>query len=223
MLEKLKQKAISMNFKKTVILFMAISIIFTVTSAILMYTNFNGRMYEMHSVTETQKDAKYQEEDSESPEQKESGDSESNKVNRWDRQRDIKDRERGNTEKEQWEMLDLSLGDKILLGGLGMIAFLLGVSYWILCMIWSYRKSTRLGTNKAFWLVATAFFHLAAIVVLYVYASFSGTCKNCGQLKRRNEAFCSKCGTSTKMECPKCQQVVDESAIYCPNCGKKLK
>ena len=113
-------------------------------------------------------------------------------------------------------------GDIVLITGCGMIGMVLAVWYWLLCMIWAYRKSYRMGVNSALWVLAALFFNLATIAVLYLYAIMKGTCDICGRIRTADGKYCDRCGKLLKKECPDCGQTVDVKASYCMNCGKKL-
>lgn len=121
-----------------------------------------------------------------------------------------------------WEGQYLSTGDIVLIAGCGIIGVALAVWYWLLCMIWAYRKSYRMGVNSGLWVLATLFFNLATIAVLYLYATLKGTCDSCGRIRTADGKYCDRCGKLLKKECPDCGQTVDAKAEYCRNCGKKL-
>ena len=72
------------------------------------------------------------------------------------------------------------------------------------------------------WVLATFFFNLAAIAVLYFYAVWKGTCDQCGRIRPDGSKYCDRCGKQFAKECPDCGQTVDIMADYCGNCGKKL-
>ena len=116
----------------------------------------------------------------------------------------------------------LSAADIALIAGYGIIGVVLAVWYWLLCMIWAYRKSHRMGVNSALWVLATLFFNLATIAVLYLYAILKGTCDSCGRIRTADGKYCDRCGKLLNKECPDCGQIVDAKAEYCRNCGKKL-
>ena len=114
------------------------------------------------------------------------------------------------------------LGDLALIAGCGIIGAGLALWYWLLCMIWAYRKSKRMGVSSALWVLAAVFFNLAAIAALYFYAVLKGTCNQCGRIRPGSSKYCDRCGKSFGKECPDCGQTVDIKADYCGNCGKKL-
>ena len=109
-----------------------------------------------------------------------------------------------------------------LIAGCCIIGIVIGVWYWGLVLIAVYRKSYRMGVNVTLWMLAALVFNVAALVVLYLYATLKGTCTNCGRVKNGSGKFCDRCGNLLKKECPQCRQVADILSAYCSNCGKKL-
>ena len=79
-----------------------------------------------------------------------------------------------------------------------------------------------MGVSSGVWVLATFFFNLAAIAVLYFYAVWKGTCDQCGRIRPDGSKYCDRCGKQFAKECPDCGQTVDIMADYCGNCGKKL-
>lgn len=213
MLEKWKQWAIKMNFRKAAIIFVIMGFVLAVASSVAVYSNFRGRIFEWEQFAETDRDH--------GREEKEYG-----KEHKFDSE----DREHGGEFKEgkekDWEdiskRLYLSAGDLALLAGCCIIGMVIGVWYWALVMIAAYRKSYRMGLNAALWTLAALVFNLAALAVLYLHALLKGTCTNCGRVKNGSARFCDRCGTILRKECPQCGQAVDISSAYCGSCGKKL-
>ena len=183
MLEKWKQRAIQMNFKRAVIIFVVVSFILMLGGSDALYGRFKGRANQWESAVKTDRES----------ETEEKGD-------------------------EQY----LSAVDIALIAGCGIIGVVLAVWYWLLCMIWAYRKSHRMGVNSALWVLATLFFNLATIAVLYLYAIWKGTCDICGRIRTADGKYCDRCGKLLNKKCPDCGQIVDAKAEYCRNCGKKL-
>ena len=214
MLEKWKQRAIQMNFKRAVIIFVIVSFILMLGGSAALYGRFNGRANQLESAVKIDRESE--------PEEKE------------DEQKEWNDFANRSYEKEHSEAkpeIDfeklcegqyLSAVDIALIAVCGIIGVVLAVWYWLLCMIWAYRKSHRMGVNSALWVLATLFFNLATIAVLYLYAILKGTCDICGRIRTANGKYCDRCGKLLNKECPDCGQIVDAKAEYCRNCGKKL-
>lgn len=146
-----------------------------------------------------------------------------------ERERDFKESQgRGRKEREEKDLEDmlkgipLSGGDFALLAVCAAAGAALGAWYWILVMIWSYRKAYRIGVNGRLAVLAALFFNLAAVAALYLYGMLKGTCANCGRVRSRSGKFCVRCGRSLKKECPQCRQEVDVLSAYCRYCGRKL-
>lgn len=204
MLEKWKQRIIQMNFKKAVLVFVVVGAILVLGFSTALYGNFRGRMEQWESAAKASRT--YQEE---------KGDEHG------DRNESYKESE---IDFEQvWEAMHLSTGDIALIAACGIIGIGLAVWYWLLCMVWAYRKSNRMGLNCTVWVLATFFFNLAAIAILYAYALWKGTCTECGRIRTGSSKYCDRCGKSFVKECPDCGQAVDRMANYCSNCGKKLE
>lgn len=191
MLEKWKQRAIQMNFKRAVIIFVVISFILMLGGSAALYGRFKGRANQWESAVKTDRESE--------PEAKPEIEFE-----------------------KLCEGQYLSAVDIVLIAGCGIIGGVLAVWYWLLCMIWAYRKSHRMGVNSALWVLATLFFNLATIAVLYLYAILKGTCDICGRIRTADGKYCDRCGKLLNKKCPDCEQIVDAKAEYCRNCGKKL-
>lgn len=191
MLEKWKQRAIQMNFKRAVIIFVVISFILMLGGSAALYGRFKGRANQWESAVKTDRESE--------PEAKPEIEFE-----------------------KLCEGQYLSAVDIVLIAGCGIIGGGLAVWYWLLCMIWAYRKSHRMGVNSALWVLATLFFNLATIAVLYLYAILKGTCDICGRIRTADGKYCDRCGKLLNKKCPDCEQIVDAKAEYCRNCGKKL-
>ena len=192
MIEKWKQRAIHMNFKKAVIIFLITCLVLMISVPAVLYGNFQNRITQWEQVRETDRD-------------------------RDSRERDEKDLE------EIHRYFRLSWGDFALLAGCIVIETVLGIWYWILVMIWAYRKAYRMGVNGGLALLVALFFNLAAVAALYLYGFLKGTCANCGRIRSGNGKFCGRCGSPLKRECPQCGQEIDASSAYCSNCGQKLQ
>lgn len=191
MIEKWEQRAIHMNFKKAVIIFLITCFVLMISASVILYRSFQNRIAAWEQVRETEREHW---EEEESP---------------------------GESKRNSWE-IHLSWGDLALLAGCAAIEMVLGIWYWLLVMIWAYRKAYRMGINGSLVVLAALFFNLAAVAVLYLYGILKGTCAVCGKVKSENGNFCDRCGNPLKKECPQCRQEVDPSSAYCRNCGKKL-
>lgn len=213
MLEKWKQKAIQMNFKKAVIFFIITSFILIIVSTAAIYGNFLSRMNQWEKFTETDREYEEGEKDFDSGKKYDFSDREHDEYVKERKEKDLED---------VLKRMYLSVGNLALIGGCCIIGMAIGVWYWLLVLIAVYRKSYRMGVNATLWILAALVFNLAALAVLYLYAMLKGTCKNCGRVWSGSGKFCDRCGNILKKECPQCRQIVDMSSAYCSNCGKKL-
>lgn len=214
MLEKLKHRAIQMNFKKAVLVFAAVSFILVLGFSAVLYGNFKDRIAQLESAEKTNREYYAAE-----------------KGDEHDDRNDFAGEDYGKEHsdgKEEMELeqilkeLNLSTGDIALIACCGIIGAGLAIWYWLLCMIWAYRKSEHMGVSSAVWVLATFFFNLAAIAILYFYGVLKGTCAQCGRIRLRGSKYCDRCGTPFAKECPDCGKIVDVKADYCGNYGKKL-
>ena len=196
MIEKWEQRAIGMNFKKAVIIFLITAFALMIAGSAALYGNFQNRIANWEQISET--DREHGEEE-----------------------RDSKDREDMDLE-DIYGKFHLSWGDLALLAGCAVAGVALGIWYWLLCLIAAYRKAYRMGVNGRLAVLAALFFNLAAVAALYLYAIWKGACANCGRVRGRTGKFCDRCGNPLKKECPQCKQEVDMSSAYCSNCGKNL-
>ena len=214
MLEKWKQRAIQMNLKRAVIIFVVVSFILMLGGSAALYGRFKGRANQWESAVKTDRESETEEK---GDEQKEWNDFENRSYE--------KEHSEAKPEIEFEKLYEgqyLSAVDIALIAGCGIIGVGLAVWYWLLCMIWAYRKSHRMGVNSALWVLATLFFNLATIAVLYLYAILKGTCDICGRIRTADGKYCDRCGKLLNKKCPDCGQIVDAKAEYCRNCGKKL-
>lgn len=214
MLDKLKQRSIHLNLKKAVIIFIVTSLVLVSVSSVAVYSNLKGRNIDWENIVETDREKESEEIDY----------GRNNKSNlkgeRWEKEND-REREH-DTFDIVVEKLHLSVEDIALMAGCGIIVIVLSIWYWLLCVVWAYRKSYRMGINSAIWVLAAVFFHIGAVAVLYFYAMVKGTCENCGRLKNNHSKFCDRCGNPLKKECSQCGEISDVKAGYCSNCGNKL-
>lgn len=213
MLEKWKQWAIKLNFRKAVILFLITGFALALASSVMAYQNFRGRISGWEQFAETDREHGRKEKEFSKGHQSGSAG--------WGHDGDFKERKEGDWE-EMGEKLHLSAGDIALVAGCGIIGMVLGVWYWALVLAAVYRKSYRMGVNTTLWVLAALVFNLAALIVLYLYAMLKGTCTDCGRVREGSGKFCVRCGTLLKKECPQCRQATGISSAYCSNCGKKL-
>lgn len=211
MLEKLKQNSVNLNLNKAVTIFIVVSIVLASVSFVVIYSILKDENIECGNIVELnrEKEADYEQENGLGL-----------KGKRQYKEYDRKKQEHGFGIEEK--ELHLSTTDIALMTGCSITGILIGVCYWLLCLIWAYQKSYQMGINSALCVLATLFFHIVAIVVLYLYAMAKGTCQNCGRLKTNHGKFCDRCGNSLKKTCPHCGQVTDMEAGYCSNCGKEL-
>lgn len=214
MLEKWKQHAIQMNFKKAVLVFLAVSFILVLGFSAALYGNFKDRTAQWESDVKTSREYR----------NGEKGDEQDGRddFDRKDYGREHSGRKEEMELEQIWEEAHLSTGDLALIAGCGIIGAGLALWYWLLCMVWAYRKSKRMGVSSALWVLAAFFFNLATIAVLYFYAVLKGTCSQCGRIRPGSSKYCDRCGKPFGKECPDCGQTVDIKADYCGNCGKKL-
>lgn len=196
MIERSKQRLIDMDLKKAVIIFLITSFALMIAVPVVLHGNFQDRTADLEQVREREHG------------EKERGSKE-------DKEDD--DRDSGDGE------LRLSWGQLALLAVCAMTGIALVVWYWILVMIWAYRKAYRMGVDSGLAVLAALFFNLAAIAVLYIYAALKGTCAACGKVRNGDWKFCDRCGDPLKKECPRCGQEVDVSLVYCGSCGEKIR
>lgn len=230
-MKKMKNKALSLNLKKSFLILVIVGVIFGIGSGIAVYLNFGDRISQVSEYEKQQREEWLQ-----GIEQNGQGSGEQSKTPAWgwynrnDRYgfrnysgEDSKIWNRNISDNEWEQRLNLSTNDKVLIGVLSGIGALLGIAYRVLCMIWAYQKADKMGSNKGLWVIATLFFNLWAIAAMYGYSLIRGTCPSCGQLKKKNEKYCSRCGAAYQQECSQCQAPVQSGSKFCPNCGETLE
>lgn len=234
MLEKWKQRAVNMNLKKAVVIFVITGLVLAAASFAALYCNFQGRISGWkQQLSEADGENGNKEYGSEDYGKEEYGGGDYGKEGKehdGERESGSGERERGGDYKERkerdWEDvlkgLDLSAGDLALIAGCGIIGLAIGIWYWALVLVAVCRKAYRMGVNTALWTFAALVFNLAALAVLYLYAMLKGTCANCGRVRSGRGRFCDRCGSPLKKECPQCGAETDASSVYCGGCGRKL-
>lgn len=214
MSKPLRNRVLTVSLKKAFIRLLIACVVFTVCTGIALYLNFGDR------VSQT-RDAAAQNQQQITENSVTTDISGSGHAASW----------KGISSK-RWKLsgswftlkqeLNLTAGDKVMIGVIAGIAAALGAGYWLLCVIWAYQKSVRLGSNSAFWIIAALILNLWAIAALYIYAGFRSKCSKCGQLKHRGEKYCSHCGNAWEIQCESCHTDVPADAAFCPNCGKPI-
>lgn len=224
MLEKWKQRAIEMNFKKAVLVFLAVSFILVLGFSTALYGNFKDRTDQWESVVKTDREHQNEEKGDEQDDRNDfdGKDYREEHSDRKDYEKEHSDRKAEMELEQIWEEAHLSTGDIALITGCGIIGAGLALWYWLLCMVWAYRKSERMGVDSTLWVLAALFFNLAAIAILYFYAVLKGTCDQCGRIRLDGGKYCDRCGKPFVKKCQGCGQTVDIKADHCGNCGKKL-
>lgn len=210
-MEKIRNKALSMNLRKGILRFIACSVVLAAAISVMLFQRFGNRLEELRSAVETEGNYENNYEQ----------DAPNNGNKERSRERE-KDEDGGHELKLALKTISFSSGDAALLGISAVIALLMAVWYLALCMAWAYQKAHRMGLDSTAWVIAALFFHLAAIAVLYLYAGVKGVCANCGKVIRGSDRFCSRCGNAWKRECPRCGQTAGAGAAYCSGCGAKL-
>lgn len=220
-MERLKNKVLNLNLKKSFVVLVIVGAIFGVGSGIALHQKFGDRILQIEEYDKQQKEEWLQ-----SLEQYNREAGEQSQVLEWewhDHDDYYGDWDYEHLDNEWEQMLNISTGDKVLLGLLSGIGLLLCAVYWLLCMVWAYQKADRMGSNKELWTIATFFLNFWVILVMYGYSFVNGTCKNCGRLKKRNEKYCSHCGAAYQQECRHCHASLQKDSNFCPNCGKAMK
>ena len=182
----MEAKSDSNEFEKTVTSFVVVSVIFMLVSSGILYARFRDKIDTWEATIEDRRGYE-------------------KKENKWDYQTDDEQNKHsdpdeeyyGNEQKEKEEIdfehiyreMKLSVGDVAILLGCVIIGVVLLIWYWILCMIWAYRKADRIGVNCTVWVLASFFFNLAAVALLYLWALLKGTCEKCGRIKNGGDVF----------------------------------
>lgn len=225
MLEKWEQKIIHMNFKKAAIVFLVTGFILALAVPAALYGNFRGRVTDWEQLGETDREHGEREQDFRENGKSESGDrerdGEQNKEQDGEYNRDLRESEERD-KKETLGEFRFRWSDFALLAGCAVTGMALGIWYWLLVVIWAYRKAHRMGVNARLAALGALCFNLGAVAVLYLYGLVKGTCASCGRVRSGNEKFCVRCGNPLRKECPNCKQETELSSAYCGNCGSKL-
>ena len=209
------------------VLFLITCFVLVFSVPAVLYGNFHNRITAWEQTREAGREYREEERDSRGEEEssredeKDSRENDENDFRNREHEGDSKEREE-NDLKEIHRYFHLSWGDLAIFAGCAMAGTAMGIWYWILVIIWAYRKAYRLGINGRLAALAALFFNLAAVMVLYLYGILKGTCKNCGRVRSGDGNFCDRCGNPLKKECPNCGKEVDALSAYCSNCGKKL-
>ena len=233
MIQKLKDKVRKLNLKKSFIILAVVSIVFAIGAGLLLNQTFGGRVAQARE-TYTQQWEQYVQEYEENlserpevtePESKRDGtpggvsDGYNHGFERWESQRGHSVQNRFQqfwggkfselTLESEWT---LTTGEKVMIAVVVGGVAVLGILYWLLCMVWAYQKASKLGSKPVLWVIAALFFNLWAVAALYIYAVVRGTCKKCGHLRKKGEKYCSHCGNAFETVCENCQASIPADA-----------
>ncbi|MDD2979288.1 MAG: zinc ribbon domain-containing protein [Hespellia sp.] len=230
-MKKWEKTCCNMNLKKAVITYIIAGIVFVVVAAGVGYANFGSRL---SKVEESDKKTESVNEDSENRAKSDMKGTDAKATKEYkadENDGDNSDSENRNDKQDiggehdserDWEsMLSLNNTDEIILGVIAVIVGLFILCYWLLVLVWAVQKSEKMGTRTSFWAVLTLLFNLGAVIGLYLYGIFCGTCKECGHIKVKNARYCVQCGARFVTVCKECGADYDVEDQYCKNCGAK--
>lgn len=127
MLERWKQRAIQMNFKKAILAFLAVSFILILGFSAALYGNFKGRMTQWESAVKTGREYQNREKGDEYDDRDD--------FDGKDHGKEHSDRKAEMELEQIWKELHLSTGDIALMAGCGIIGAELALWYEQLCMV----------------------------------------------------------------------------------------
>lgn len=214
MLEKLKNKIMNVNYKKTAKIYIIISLILILSvgaiSAVSLRTQINEvisycRSYEQSS----DKDDNIQ----------------SDKHHYAHR---IKIEE--SDKKHDFEISDIyeenftepSLFSKICVAVLGMICSIVAVIYWLLIAGWLYKASAESSMNAVLWGVLGLIGNLGTVILFMIVRSTYPVCTSCKK-RQKHGNYCRYCGNKLSILCSTCSEKADKNDLYCHNCGNILR
>jgi ribosomal protein L32 len=204
-MNKLQTKIMEMDFKKTAIQFILLSLIIVVLGGILTGLMFRTQINEAITYHQTYENSR--------------------ENVRYDGE-NREYRERGHDHEES-DYFDLGQFTKPTIGATivsiiyAFLCLLIPLAYWLLVMAWLYQAASKTAMNKTLWTILGLFFNLAAVIAFLIVRSLLSVCSSCGAYQKAG-TFCRTCGASLQFKCAECGALIDEKDTYCSNCGKLI-
>jgi len=222
-MNKWKERLLRWDFKKLGIIYAIVVAAFVIISMIVGYVQFGSRLSEL-------KNEEVYVEKTESSEFEEKGTQEEEDdfntlkgFHKGGREWHEGNYERGGMSHDIEDILQLTTGEKITLGVMGMIAGMLFVIYWLLVFLWIIQRSILNGADPVIFGLLTLIFNLGGVALFFLYSHFFIVkCPECLKSQERKNHFCINCGRELYRTCPKCQHSCRTEDIYCRQCGEKL-
>lgn len=221
MIKKIKERIISINYKKAAKIFIIVSFVLILTSGIISAVSLRTQIGEAISYCQEadRHDEKEHEEhiDREQDEINEARDEHNDEDKKFDKE-------------HEWEFEFLkeqnftkpSLFSKISVIVLGMICLSAAAVYWLLIAAWLYKAAYEASMNAVFWGILGLIGNLAAVILFMIARRSYQVCPSCGK-RQKHGVYCSDCGSPFGISCSWCGENVKKEDTYCKNCGKYLK
>lgn len=250
MTEKLNEKILKMNFgrvaKKFIVIAVLLAIVGIVASAIILQPrlseiktlrdNYKQSVKSMENIPKQQngdnikitengegeKEEKLERDDNKKKEKEyEKEDKRGEKSDRYDKDERLNKKEFISQIEEN--ITPFSIQEKIVLGSVVAVFCILFIVYKLLIVAWLYQASNRANVNAIFWVIASLFFDLIAVVVFIVWRKcFRKYCDVCHLWQRKGQ-YCPDCGSSLQKYCSFCNAKVKNDDKYCKVCGKPIE
>lgn len=214
MSEKLKNKIMNINYRRTGKIFIIVSLILILTvgtiSAISLKTQINEAISYCRSY-ENDSENYYDTEMSGSLNEHEF------KCEKTDKEHEFKFEEI-----PEESFTEPSLFSKICVAVLGVICLIAAAIYWFLIAGRLYKAAAESSMNAVFWGILGLIFNLTAVILFMIVRRNYPVCTHCGK-RRKSGNYCRYCGKNLSVFCGNCGEKADKKDLYCHNCGKKLR
>lgn len=226
MLEKIKNKVMNLNYKKTAVRFVIISIaailVCGTVSAVSLKKQI-GEAVSYHQTCEKEHDEKEKSDSEQNQSEKndyiaqvKSSDSQNHKSHKQNHKDDDDD-----DFFDEANITEPSVFSKVSLSVTAIVTAAAFLFYWLLTAAWLYKSAAKTSMNKAMWAVLGLIGNIATVIAFLITRSFLVRCPECGKYQQSGK-FCRNCGKELPFICKNCGGNIRKNDDFCHNCGKNV-
>lgn len=213
MFTKIRTKVMNINYKKTAIRFIIISISLMLVCTVATTVSYSKQINEIisyHQTKETEEDNLLydEQEENENYEREQDHDYKHGKEN--DKEAFIKN-----------NMTKPSLLSEILTDVTGAVFVLSFIYYWIFTALWLYRSAENADKNGMLWFVLGLIGNIVTVLVFLIVRNSMNVCPEC-KTYQKGGVYCKFCGKRLPYVCVKCGEIINREDKYCRGCGEKV-
>lgn len=214
MSEKLKNKIMNIDYRKTAKIYIIISLILILTVGTISAISLKTQINEAISYCRSDELGSDKDENIESEKR--------HYAHKFNSEESEKEHNLDFEDIAEENFTEPSLFSKICVGVLGVICFTVAVLYWLLIAGWLYKASAESSMNAVLWGVLGLICNLAAVILFMIVRSTYPVCTHCGK-RQKHGSYCRYCGNRLGVFCGNCGKKSDKKDLYCHNCGKSLR